>query len=171
MVYDGMVLGHHIVGGVPPDHPDDRVPDYWARGAHVLLYERVDSLPRTSTPQIAKGTSVINITSSAINITSPMTHVNILGTASVTSVGSVPWGQPAGGPQSIQPSPTPVAIQPSGGQKSVQQDLSIGDKREPDDQLLPGESPLKKNKSEGNKVIDTLPSLSSSLLLIKTKLC
>ena len=40
-VYDGMAAGGTIIGGIPPDHPHDKVPDYWANGTSLLFYELV----------------------------------------------------------------------------------------------------------------------------------
>ena len=41
-VYDGMAATGTIIGGVPPDHPDNKIPDSWANGTGLLFYERVD---------------------------------------------------------------------------------------------------------------------------------
>ncbi|KAL9119016.1 MAG: hypothetical protein Q9187_004430 [Circinaria calcarea] len=41
-IYDGQRAMGAIIGGVPPDHPVDKIVDYWADGAAVLFYERVE---------------------------------------------------------------------------------------------------------------------------------
>ena len=41
-VYDGKLLLGTLVGGVPPHHPEYKVVDWWAQGADILFYERVD---------------------------------------------------------------------------------------------------------------------------------
>ena len=41
-IYDGMRAMGAIVGGVPPDHPIDKIVEYWASGTAILFYERVE---------------------------------------------------------------------------------------------------------------------------------
>ena len=41
-LYDGKLLLGTIIGGVPPQHPDYKVVDWWANGTDILFYERVD---------------------------------------------------------------------------------------------------------------------------------
>ena len=134
-IYDGMVNGH-IVGGVPPDHPDDRVPDYWARGAHVLFYEKVDLATKMTAPQFPARTS-------KIVINSPVTNINIL--TSVTATGSVPIKE------------SHIAQQ-GPGNESNQQGSTAGSNRgvkRPGDDTLPDEKPpSKKQKSIEEGVSD-----------------
>ena len=41
-IYDGQRAMGAIIGGVPPDHPIDKIVDYWADGTAILFYERVE---------------------------------------------------------------------------------------------------------------------------------
>ena len=41
-VYDGKCLGGALIGGVPPDHPEERVPSYWSNNAQVIFYDLVN---------------------------------------------------------------------------------------------------------------------------------
>ena len=41
-IYDGKLLLGTLLGGVPPQHPEYKVVDWWAGGTDILFYERVD---------------------------------------------------------------------------------------------------------------------------------
>ena len=41
MVYDGKLCGAAIIGGLPPHHPEYKVPTWWATKPVVLFYERI----------------------------------------------------------------------------------------------------------------------------------
>ena len=41
MIYDGKLCSGAIVGGIPPHHPEHKVPDWWAKSPTILFYERV----------------------------------------------------------------------------------------------------------------------------------
>ena len=41
-IYDGLNAMGAIIGGVPPDHPVDRVVDHWADGTAILFYEQLE---------------------------------------------------------------------------------------------------------------------------------
>ena len=41
-IYDGKLLLGTLLGGVPPQHPEYKVVDWWASGTDILFYELVD---------------------------------------------------------------------------------------------------------------------------------
>ena len=49
-VYDPLQADGIIVGGIPPDHPDNKIADYWAKQSAMLFYRQLSVQPADLTP-------------------------------------------------------------------------------------------------------------------------
>ena len=73
-VYDGMAAAGTIIGGIPPDHPDDKIPDFWADGTSLLFYERVDPDTPTQADDAAAAAAAYSIPNTTPSTPVPKTE-------------------------------------------------------------------------------------------------